>query len=112
MLKSTKEFQKVLSKGSWFAGDLMSLYLLPTNSKINQLGIAVGKKFSKSSVKRNRVKRLLKESYRLNEARICKGFFVVILFKSNVEFCNINYHVVNKDLCKCLKKANILLESI
>lgn len=108
-LKDSKEFNRVLSRGAWSAGDLMSLYLLRTSSNINQLGIAVGKKFSKSSVKRNRVKRLIKEAYRLNEDKICKGYLIVILLKNNAIFENINFNSVEKDLFKCLKKAGILL---
>lgn len=109
-LKSSNEFQYVIRKGKWFAGDLMSLYILPSNTELNILGIAVGKRFSKSSVKRNRVKRLIKEAYRLNENIICKGFSLVILWKNNVKDENVTYCNICKDLLKCLKKADILIK--
>lgn len=109
-LKDSNEFQHVLKKGKWAAGDLMSLYILPIKDNINMLGIAVGKKFSKSSVKRNRVKRLIKEAYRVNENVICKGFSMVVLWKNNVRHEDITYWNVCKDLLKCLKKADILVK--
>ena len=43
-LKNSNDFQRVLKKGTWFAGDFMSIYILPNKEKINMLGIAVGKK--------------------------------------------------------------------
>lgn len=109
-LKNSNDFQRVLKKGAWAAGDLISLYILKNGTDFNMLGIAVGKKFSKSSVKRNRVKRLIKEAYRLNEERICKGYSLVILCKNNVVFENITFDNVCKDLRKCLKKADILVK--
>ncbi len=107
-LKSSNEFRYIMKKGSWFAGDLISIYILKNKENFNLLGIAVGKKFSKSSVKRNRVKRLLKEAYRLNEDKIDKGNSIVIVWKNSNLYENVNFEVVKKDLIKCFKKANIL----
>lgn len=107
-LKNSNEFGHVMKKGSWFAGDLISIYVLKNNNEFNLLGIAVGKKFSKSSVKRNRVKRLIKEAYRLNENIINKGNSIVIIWKNNNVYENANFKLISKDLIKCLKKANIL----
>ena len=109
-LKDSNDFQHILKKGRWAAGDMMSLYILPNTEEKNLLGIAVGKKFSKSSVKRNRVKRLIKEAYRLNETGICKGFSMVILWKNNVNYESVTYGNVCKDLLKCLKKADVLIK--
>ena len=106
-LKSSYEFEHVMKKGKWFAGDLMSIYVISNNSKCNMLGIAVGKKFSKSSVKRNRVRRLIKEAYRLNEDIISKGYLIVIVWKNNNVFEEITFDKVYKDLSKCLKKADL-----
>ncbi|MBQ9315054.1 MAG: ribonuclease P protein component [Clostridia bacterium] len=86
----------------------MTIYVLPNHDAINKLGIVVSKKFSKSSVKRNRVKRLIKEIYRLNEEEICKGKSIVILWKKNVLYDKVSFENVYHDLFKCLKKANLL----
>ena len=109
-LKDGNEFQRIIKKGKWCAGDLMSVYLKPNNLQNNLLGIAVGKKFSKSSVRRNRVKRLVKEAYRLNELNIDIGYSMVILWKNNVDFSIVTFEVVSKDLLKCLRRAGILKE--
>ena len=108
-LKNSNDFQRVLKKGTWFAGDFMSLYILPNKEKINMLGIAVGKKISMSSVKRNRVRRLIKEAYRLKEDNIGKGYSIVILWKNNVPYEKVTYENVSRDFLKCLRKADILI---
>lgn len=108
-LKNSADFQNILKKGTWNPGDFMSLYLMKNDNDFNMMGIAVGKKFSKSSVKRNRVKRLIREAYRSSESRVKKGYSFVFLWKNDVDYSNVTYINVSNDLLKCLKKADILL---
>ncbi len=109
-LKNRNEFQRVLKKGTWFSGDFISLYILPNSDvKYNLLGVAVGKKYSKSSVQRNRVKRLIKENYRLNENRVKTGYLIVIVWKNNNSKENVSFYNISKDLLKCLKKADLFM---
>jgi len=84
------------------------MYLLHHTEEYNSLGIAVSKKFSKSSVKRNRVKRLIKESYRINESQILSGNAIVFLWKNNAEYDDVSFESIHKDFLKCMKKADLL----
>ena len=127
MIKKNKEFVYVLKKGKWFSGDYMCLYVLDNtrnsfyqnelksqktviccNNFVNKLGVAVSKKFSKSSVRRNRVKRLIKEVYRVNEDKLVSGKSIVILWKNNVDFDDISFRNIYNDFVKCTKKACLL----
>ncbi len=69
-LKSKKLFEQLFQEGKSITKfPLKLIYLkapLSENVKI-QTGVAVPKKNFKSAVKRNRIKRLLRESYRLNK---------------------------------------------
>jgi ribonuclease P protein component len=69
-LKSKKLIEKLFEEGKYISNfPLKLLYLktvLPEDVKI-QAGVAVPKKNFKSAVRRNRIKRLLREAYRLNK---------------------------------------------
>lgn len=107
-LKDAGLFQKVMKKGNWYSGDLITAYVLKNDKPLNLLGIAVGKKFSKASVRRNRAKRVIREAYRLNEASLEIGYLIVIVLKNNAIYDSITFDNVSADLMKCLKKANML----
>lgn len=72
-LKSKILFEKLFSEGKSVSSyPIKLLYLkaiLPLDVSI-QAGVTIPKKNFKSAVKRNRIKRLLRESYRLNKATV------------------------------------------
>jgi ribonuclease P protein component len=80
-IKKNNEFRHVYAKGASAVNRLLVLYSLENNSETNRLGITVGKKVG-NAVKRNRVKRLIKESYRLAERRITAGYDFVIVARA------------------------------
>ena len=106
-LKKNYEFQKVFKKGTWYGGDFVSVYIFPNQKKSNYIGIAISKKCFKSSVKRNHLRRLIKEAYRLKEDSLLKGFDIVIVWKTSASFEEANYFKIEKDLLKIFTKANL-----
>ena len=63
-VKKKQDFKKVYSQGQYAADDLFVVYALANNLQQNRIGITVSKKVG-CAVVRNRVKRWVKESYRL-----------------------------------------------
>ena len=110
-LKKSSEFQDVFKSGKWSSSDTLVTYTKKIKSEVNKVGIAVSKKIGKSVV-RNRLKRLAREAYRKNEGRVLAGFNIVIVYKNNIDVQNLTFATVEKDLCKCLKKANLLEENV
>lgn len=77
-LKKNKEFKKVFSEHRSFANHYLVMYASKNNLKVNRLGISVSKKVG-NSVVRHRVKRLVKEAYRLNQSTIKQGYDLVVI---------------------------------
>ncbi|MEZ2413694.1 ribonuclease P protein component [Muriicola sp. E247] len=68
-LKHEKQIQEVFTKGSSITVFPLKLIYLKTENKVFgiKVGFSVPKRNFKSAVSRNRVKRLLREGYRLNK---------------------------------------------
>ena len=62
MLKKNYEFRKVLSRGKFFSGKFINAFIMENRKDYNLLGLAISVKTAKS-VKRNRIKRLIRENY-------------------------------------------------
>ncbi len=109
-LKKNYEFQKTLKSGKWYGAHLLHMYISKNHKGRNYIGVAVGKKVTKSSVKRNRIRRRRKEAYRLNENKIIEGFNIIIVWKTACGVELANFSDIQQDILFCFKKANLLKE--
>lgn len=110
IIKENSDFQKVMKNGKWYASECLTIYVLENALNINRVGVAVGKKAGKSVV-RNRIKRLIRENYRIRENAIKQGFDVLIVWRSNTELSKITFDNIQISLLKCLKKAELLKDT-
>ena len=81
-LRSNRDFQKVYKSGKSFANKYLVMYVLENGTDKNRLGISVSKKVG-NSVIRHRVKRLIKESYRLHEGIFNSGLDIVVIARQS-----------------------------
>ena len=77
-LTKNYEFKRVYNKGKNAVSKFAAVYCLKNRSTANRLGITVSTKLG-GAVERNRIRRRLKEIYRLNELNLCKGYDIVIV---------------------------------
>ena len=106
-LKKNYEFKNVLSKGKFFVGKQVSVYVLKNRKDINVIGIAVANKKC-GAVLRNRIKRLIRENYRILKNDLKQGYDIVFLWTKKGEAKEANYYIIQNDLIKAFKKANLL----
>ncbi|MCQ2405769.1 MAG: ribonuclease P protein component [Oscillospiraceae bacterium] len=77
-LKKNYEFQRLYHKGSSSVSPLLVLYFRKAKRQTNKIGITVSKKLGKA-VTRNKIRRRLREIYRLHESEISPGIDLVIV---------------------------------
>ncbi len=80
-LKKNYEFHRLYSKGKSAVTPFLVVYARQSKRPGNRIGITVSTKLGKA-VKRNRVRRRLREIYRLNESRFAPGTELVIVARS------------------------------
>ena len=98
MLKKNYEFRKVLSKGKYYSGKNIEAYVLENNKKdCNFLGLAISVKTAKA-VKRNMIKRLLRENYKILENNIINGVSIVFLWKKGIDTKNALFNNIKDDM--------------
>ncbi|MEW6355544.1 MAG: ribonuclease P protein component [Planctomycetota bacterium] len=76
-LKNNVEFRKVFDNGVRLRGKRLTIYALENGLPNSRLGLAVGKKVG-NAARRNRIRRVLREAFRLNRAILPRGFDLVI----------------------------------
>ena len=107
-LKKNDDFKNVYKNGKSYANKYLVMYVLKNGLEENRFGITVSKKVGKSVV-RSRVTRRIRESYRLSEKEIAKGYDIVIIARV---FANgASFQEIDHSLKHLLKKHNLLLKS-
>ena len=106
-LKKNYEFKKVLTKGKYYSGRFLDVFVTKHQSPMNRIGIAVGVKVAKA-VKRNRIKRLIFENYRLLEDELETGYRLVFLWKKKQEIRQATFQNIKTDMIGVLKRIGML----
>ncbi|RCT53611.1 ribonuclease P protein component [Winogradskyella sp. KYW1333] len=98
-LKSKKTIERLFNEGRSITVYPLRLVYLETefkDSSILKTGVSVSKKHHKTAVSRNRIKRLLREAYRLNKQKFFNNsstsyaFMILYLRKEGTNSADIN----------------------
>lgn len=103
ILRGNGEFNKVYSKGRSFANREMVIYVLEDETLKGKAGFAAGKKLG-CAVIRNRVKRILREAYRLNQHSLKPGYAIILVGRKNLVNAKSDVAIKSfKDICRRAK---------
>ena len=90
------------------ANGFLVLYARRNRTEGNRVGITVGKKLGKAHV-RNRVRRRLREVYRLNEEKFLPGWDIVVVARTKA--IRADFVKLQESYLELAKRAGILAEN-
>lgn len=103
-LKLNRDFRRAY-KGDSFVGGFTVVYVCKNKYTFNRLGLTVGKSAGKA-VERNRMKRLMRESYRLIEDKIGTGYDFIIVARNRA--IGKTQSQIQKDIEFSMRKAGLI----
>ena len=107
-LKKNYEFKNVLNKGKYFIKKQIIVYITKNGKEKNFIGIAINTKLC-NAVKRNKIKRLIRENYRLINKNLKQGYNIVFLWNKKMLPENANYNIIKSEMIEVFKEAKILI---
>lgn len=107
ILRGKREFNTVHSKGRSFANREMVLYILADENLKGKAGFAAGKKLG-CAVIRNRVKRILREAYRLNQHKVNPNYAIILVGRKKL--VDAKCDVAIKSFCDVCRRAKIWID--
>ena len=106
-LKKNYEFENVLSKGKFYVGKQITIYINANKENKNIFGIAISRKLCKA-VKRNWIKRKIRENYRLIQKDLKQGNNIVFLWNKKVPIEQADFYIIKEDMQSLFEKAGLL----
>jgi ribonuclease P protein component len=103
-LRLNYEFSRVYNKGRFLAGRHVVLHYLRRPGRPNRLGVTASRKI-RGSIRRNRIKRLLRESYRLIENQLISGYDLILVGRETPD--QPDYRTVSQEVGRLLQKAGV-----
>ena len=107
-LKKNQEFKQVYNHSCSCVNKHLIGYFLKNQTAENRISISVSKKDG-NSVVRHRLKRLVKEAYRLNQQKIKAGYDIVIVVRAAAK--GKNYQEIEATLLHLLGLRKMIAEN-
>jgi len=104
-LRSNMEFKKVYSGGKSYWNRNLVLYVKKNNVGDTRIGYSITKKIG-NAVVRNKIRRRMKEIYRLNFNGVKNNYDLILIPKKNI--VDISYKELESAMLHILKIANVL----
>lgn len=105
MLTKNSEYKYLYSRGKSAVTPFLAMYCKKSKFSFNRLGITVSTKVGKAVV-RNKVRRRIREAYRINESLFKPAFDIVIV--SRVRAAGASFHDIEASVLELGKRLGLL----
>ncbi len=104
-LNKNYEFHRLYNKGKSAASPLLILYCRKNGRPFNRLGITVSKKIGKA-VHRNKLRRRIRETYRINEGSFVPGWDIIVVARVKGRFAP--YSALSEDFLSLAARLGLI----
>lgn len=104
-LKENHIFRRIYRRGNTAADSRLALYVRKNGRDTNRLGLTVSTKVGHAVV-RNRVRRRVREIYRLHEGELVRGVDVVVVARVRAGFSR--YHQLEESFLRLCRKLDVM----
>ena len=105
-LKKNYEFSNVIKRGNYHVKKQIIVYITKNDKNKNIIGIAISTKLC-NAVNRNKIKRIIRESYYREMKKIKQGYNIVFLWNKKEPIENICFQEVHKEIVEIFKEADL-----
>lgn len=104
-VKENYEFRRIYRKGSSAVSPCLVLYCRKNGRKTTRLGVTVTKKLG-GAVVRNRVRRRLREIFRLHRGALAAGYDCIVV--GRVRAVGASYQELDEQFCRLASELKVL----
>lgn len=105
-LTKKKDFERILKTGRIFNTPYFRIRTLPNNLAVSRVGIIVSTKVSKKATVRNRLKRQVREIFRLNMAKIQPGYDIAITLSGSL--IGKKYEDISEEILRAMRTIKLV----
>lgn len=104
-ITKTSDFKQALKDGSSYNGKALKLSISRNGCGVSRIGVSLRKYIFKLAVSRNRLRRRIKEIFRLNKEKLAKGYDIVAIPRAAAT--DLEYEALSAEFLALAKKAGI-----
>ncbi len=86
-LRTKSEFKSIFDKSNRISQKHLLILFKQNQKEYSRLGVIVGKRVAKKAIARNRIRRIVKESFRLNQEKLL-GWDIIVIARQQCDTLN------------------------
>ncbi|MBN1871299.1 MAG: ribonuclease P protein component [Candidatus Omnitrophica bacterium] len=102
------DYRRVLKGGRTYREGVFVVGVYKSALKRHRLGISISAKRVRLATRRNRLRRLIKESFRINKIYYKKGYYDIVVALAKTPDAKLSFQAVNGIMGSLLKKAGVM----
>lgn len=107
-IRKNIEYRRVFKKGASYRDGIFILSIVRNDLQCHRLGVSISASKVRSASKRNRIKRLTREVFRLNKTNFRNGYYDMVIRLSQPVPQEYGYSAVEERLQNLLKRAKVV----